>query len=225
MTNIRILKCIIVAAAIMLQCDARSYALSNNVIEAQRSRAEGISAMGNVDGAIKIYHDLIAQGVFNVADALSRLYNDHKSDYAKAGLWCYVAIETKSSENFKCENYSFSTILSQAELKNLRRLAIQCIATSYKHCDQLEAGFEKELTQFYSKYCTVADPKDKTFNIREQPNGKIITQYKNGAEVIHEQTALDKNGRKWMLVADDLYAITIGWVLGDFVKCNTRKRL
>ena len=225
MRHVKMLKFIMLAAAILLQCDARSYALSNDAIEAQRSRAEGIAAMGNVDGAIKIYHDLITQGVFRVSDSLSHLYNDQKKDYVKAGLWCYVAIETKSSENFRCENLSFASMLSERELKSIRRLAIQCVATNYKHCDQLGTGFDKELDQFYSKYCTVADPKDKTFNIREQPNGKIITRYANGENVIREDTALDKNGRKWMLVSDDLYGITIGWVLGDFVKCNIRERV
>ena len=225
MRYVRMLKCIMVAAAILLQCDARSYALSNEAIEAQRSRAEGIAAMGNVDGAIKIYHDLIAQGVFWVSEDLSYLYNDQKKDYVKAGLWCFVAAETKSSENFRCEDLSFTNILSERDQKKIRRLAIQCIATDYKHCEQLSSGFEKELDTYYSKYCTVADPKDKTFNIREQPNGKIITSYDNGENIIRKDTAQDNKGKKWVLIADDLYGITIGWVLGDFVKCNTRKRL
>jgi len=86
MRHVKMLKFFMLAAAILLQCDARSYALSNDAIEAQRSRAEGIAAMGNVDGAIKIYHDLITQGVFRVSDSLSHLYNDQKKDYVKAGL-------------------------------------------------------------------------------------------------------------------------------------------
>ena len=221
----RLSKFIMLVVVFLLQFDARSYAISNDAVEAQRSRAEGIAAMGNVDGAIKIYHDLIAQGAFRVSDSLSRLYNDEKKDYIKAGLWCYVAIENWTSENANCENLSFSKMLSERELKNVRRLAIQCIATNYRHCDQLGAGFEKELDLFYSKYCTVADPKDATFNIREQPNGKVITQYRNGATVINEGTALDKSGKKWMQIADDMYGFSIGWVFGDFVKCNTRQRL
>ena len=215
----------LIVASMFLCFSNQSNALTNEAVEAQRSRAEGIAAMGNVDGAIKIYHDLIAQGVFRVSDSLSHLYNDEKKDYAKAGLWCYVAVETKSSENFRCENLSFTNKLGERELKNIRRLAIQCIATDYKHCDQISSGFEKELDTYYSKYCTVADPKDKTFNIREQPNGKIITSYDNGENIIRKETALDKSGRKWVLISDDFYGFTIGWVLGDFVKCNTRKRL
>ena len=215
----------LIVASMFLCFSNQSNALTNEAVEAQRSRAEGIAAMGNVDGAIKIYHDLIAQGVFRVSDSLSHLYNDEKKDYVKAGLWCYVAVETKSSENFRCENLSFTNKLGECELKNIRRLAIQCIATDYKHCDQISSGFEKELDTYYSKYCTVADPKDKTFNIREQPNGKIITSYDNGENIIRKETALDKSGRKWVLISDDFYGFTIGWVLGDFVKCNTRKRL
>ena len=214
-----------IVVSLLICFSSQSNALTNEAVEAQRSRAEGIAAMGNVDGAIKIYHDLIAQGVFRVSDSLSHLYNDQKKDYFKAGIWCYVAVETKSSENFRCENLSFATKLGEREQKNIRRLAIQCIATDYKHCDQINSGFEKELDTYYSKYCTVADPKDRTFNIREQPNGKIITSYGNGENVIREDTTLDNKGRRWVLISDDLYGITIGWVLGDFVKCNTRKRL
>jgi hypothetical protein len=209
---------------ILMQFCAQSYAISNDAVEAQRSRAEGIAAMGNVDGAIKIYHDLIAQGAFSVSDSLSKLYNQ-KQDYAKAGLWCYVAIENYASENANCENLSFFTVLSERERKNARRLAIQCIATNYRHCDQLGTGFDRELDVFYSKYCTVADPKDTKFNIREQPNGKVITQYENGATVIYQDAAEDKSGRKWMQVGDDFYGFTLGWVFGSFVKCNTRQRL
>lgn len=225
MRYVWLMKYIMLAVVFQLQFDGRSYAISNDAVEAQRSRAEGIAAMGNVDGAIKIYHDLISQGVFRVSESLSKLYNDQKKDYPKAGLWCYVAIESWASENANCENLSFNKMLNERELKSIRRLAIQCIATNYRHCDQLGTGFEKELDLFYSKYCTVADPKDSTFNIREQPNGKIITQYRNGATVINERTALDNNGKKWMQVADDMYGISIGWVFGGFVKCNTRQRL
>ena len=202
-----------------------SHALTDIEIRALEAQAKKMLSAGNVDEAIQTYHDLVRKGASRAADDLSKIYNNRKQDYIRAGLWCFVALENFASENANCGNLSFAIRLRENEQKNLRRLAVQCIATNYRYCDELSTNFERDLDFYYSKYCTVADPKDTSFNLREKPNGKLIRDFPNGETVIKKEIASDSNGKQWVLIADDFYGFTLGWVSANFVKCNTRKRL
>lgn len=106
-----------------------------------------------------------------------------------------------------------------------RRRSTHYIATNFQYCEDLSKRFEKEINIYYSKYCIISDPKDTTFNVRMQQNGKFINTLNNGFTAIKSKSASDKNGRQWVLIIDDLYGLDVGWVSASFVKYNTRERL
>lgn len=219
------IKLLFIACLLFLNSHSTLYAQNNPEIEALNARAEQLISAGDIDGAINAYQKILSKGEFWAADRLSKIYNNYKNNYFKAGVWCYVAIEKFASENANCENLSFFTTVKEDDLKAARRLAIQCIATNFQSCEELSTRFEKEINIYYSKYCTVSDPKDTTFNVRTQPNGKIIRKIENGFTAIKTKSASDKNGRQWILIIDDFYGFDVGWVAANFVKCNTRERL
>lgn len=65
--------------------------------------------------------------------------------------------------------------------------------------------------------CTVVDPTGTPLNVREGPNGKILSSLKKGAlvEVIEHK---DHDGKKWALVGK--YAEAWGYVFGAYLKCE-----
>ena len=65
--------------------------------------------------------------------------------------------------------------------------------------------------------CTVVDPTGTPLNVREGPNGKILSSLKKGAlvEVIEHK---DHDGKKWALVGK--YAEAWGYVFGASLKCE-----
>lgn len=65
--------------------------------------------------------------------------------------------------------------------------------------------------------CTVVDPTGTPLNVRDGPNGAILTTLKRGAkvEVIDHR---DHDGRRWALVAH--FAEAWGWVFGAYLACG-----
>jgi hypothetical protein len=69
--------------------------------------------------------------------------------------------------------------------------------------------------------CRVTDPTGTPLNIRDFPNGKVITTLENGTIVIIEEIAPDDRGRPWARVATNdrsNYKIW-GWVFREFISC------
>lgn len=65
--------------------------------------------------------------------------------------------------------------------------------------------------------CTVVDPTGTPLNVREGPNGKILSTLKTGSKVEFIEHKEDK-GKKWALVAK--YGESWGYVFGDYLKCR-----
>ena len=65
--------------------------------------------------------------------------------------------------------------------------------------------------------CTVVDPTGTPLNVREGPNGKILSTMRKGdkVEIIEHK---EQNGKKWALVAK--YAESWGYVFADYLKCS-----
>ncbi len=65
--------------------------------------------------------------------------------------------------------------------------------------------------------CTVVDPTGTPLNVRDGPNGRILSTLKKGAqvEVIDHK---DHNGKRWALVGK--YAEAWGYVFGAYLKCD-----
>ncbi|GEM_PF-1300415 len=66
--------------------------------------------------------------------------------------------------------------------------------------------------------CTVIDPTGTPLNVRDGPNGKILTTLKKGAivDVVRHE---DHEGNRWALVSR--YAESWGFIFGDYVKCES----
>jgi uncharacterized protein YgiM (DUF1202 family) len=65
--------------------------------------------------------------------------------------------------------------------------------------------------------CTVVDPTGTPLNVRDGPNGRILSNLKDGSvvEVIDHR---NQAGQRWALVAS--YAEAWGWVFGTYLKCS-----
>lgn len=65
--------------------------------------------------------------------------------------------------------------------------------------------------------CTVDDPTGTPLNVRDGPNGAVLTTLKRGAmvEVVDNRY---HEGQRWALVAR--YAEPWGWVFGAYIKCD-----
>jgi hypothetical protein len=64
--------------------------------------------------------------------------------------------------------------------------------------------------------CTVVDPTGTPLNVRDGPNGKILSRLKKGSMVEFIEHR-EQNGKKWALVAK--YGEAWGYVFGDYLKC------
>ena len=65
--------------------------------------------------------------------------------------------------------------------------------------------------------CTVVDPTGTPLNVREGPNGRILSTLNKGAKV--EIVAhRDHDGTRWALVGK--YAEAWGWVFGAYLDCT-----
>lgn len=65
--------------------------------------------------------------------------------------------------------------------------------------------------------CTVIDPTGTPLNVRDGPNGKILSTLKKGTKVefIEHKEA---KGKKWALIAK--YSESWGYVFADYLKCT-----
>jgi uncharacterized protein YgiM (DUF1202 family) len=65
--------------------------------------------------------------------------------------------------------------------------------------------------------CTVIDPTGTPLNVRDGPNGKILSTLKKGSKVefIEHKEA---KGKKWALIAK--YSESWGYVFADYLKCS-----
>lgn len=65
--------------------------------------------------------------------------------------------------------------------------------------------------------CTVVDPTGTPLNVREGPNGPILTSLKRGAlvEIVEHR---EHEGSRWALVGS--YAEAWGWVFGAYLVCS-----
>ncbi len=74
------------------------------------------------------------------------------------------------------------------------------------------------------RVCQVTDPTGTPLNVRDQPNGQVINNLRNGREVYIEDTAYDSQGRPWVKVGgyhEGKYR-SWGWVFREFVSCYDR---
>ncbi len=65
--------------------------------------------------------------------------------------------------------------------------------------------------------CTVVDPTGTPLNVREGPNGKVLSTLKRGS-VVEFIEHRDHGGSRWALVAR--YAEAWGWVFGAYLNCE-----
>ncbi|WP_391580976.1 PAN domain-containing protein [Rhizobium laguerreae] len=63
--------------------------------------------------------------------------------------------------------------------------------------------------------CIVADPTDTPTNVRDGPNGNILTTLDDGASVVISRIDRDSRGRPWAKV----YGDAEGWVFRKFLRC------
>ena len=65
--------------------------------------------------------------------------------------------------------------------------------------------------------CTVIDPTDTPLNVRQGPNGDILSTLRDGVkvEVIEHQ---EHDGQRWALIAH--YGADWGYVFGDYLVCQ-----
>lgn len=63
--------------------------------------------------------------------------------------------------------------------------------------------------------CIVADPTDTPTNVRDGPNGNILTTLNDGASVVISRIDRDSRGRPWAKV----YGDAEGWVFRKFLRC------
>jgi hypothetical protein len=64
--------------------------------------------------------------------------------------------------------------------------------------------------------CVVADPTDTPTNVRDGPNGNILTSLDDGASVVIQRIAKDDRGRQWAKV----YGDAEGWIFRKFLRCR-----
>jgi hypothetical protein len=64
--------------------------------------------------------------------------------------------------------------------------------------------------------CIVADPTDTPTNVRDGPNGNILTTLDDGASVVISRIDRDSRGRPWAKV----YGDAEGWVFRKFLRCG-----
>lgn len=64
--------------------------------------------------------------------------------------------------------------------------------------------------------CIVADPTDTPTNVRDAPNGNILTTLNDGASVVISRIDSDSRGRPWAKV----YGDAEGWVFRKFLRCG-----
>lgn len=177
------------------------------------------------DQAIKHYLYIFQNGSGWGTAELSLLYSEKINDYRKAALWCLVAYELIYPQNFTCDG-GYDGKFNEDELLQIRRLAVQCISTQYKYCENLDQNkFKNEIDLYYSKYCKVNDPTGTELNVRSSPNGSVSFQLENGWDLIIYKTVKDKNNKEWALVISPETAADLGWVFKNYLKCNTRQRL
>lgn len=67
--------------------------------------------------------------------------------------------------------------------------------------------------------CTVQDPTGTPLNVREQPNGAIYGQFRNGVKVRLIERK-DHNGKAWALVERWSEDNVAGWVFDPYLKCE-----
>ena len=67
--------------------------------------------------------------------------------------------------------------------------------------------------------CTVKDPTGTPLNVREEPNGPIYGQFRNGVKVRKLDTKMH-NGKEWILVERIPEDNVAGWVFDPYLKCE-----
>ncbi len=65
--------------------------------------------------------------------------------------------------------------------------------------------------------CTVVDPTGTPLNVRDGPNGKILSTLKKG-ELVEFNEHKEVNGKKWALVSK--FSEASGYVFGDYLTCD-----
>ncbi|MGE0503710.1 MAG: SH3 domain-containing protein [Rhizobiaceae bacterium] len=70
--------------------------------------------------------------------------------------------------------------------------------------------------------CTVVDPTGTPLNVRDGPNGRILSTLNRGA-VVEFIEHRDQAGSRWALVSR--YAEAWGWVFGAYLTCNGKDEL
>ena len=199
--------------------------ISEQELDARLDLARQTANAGKFNEAINQYISIFQQGSGWGMTELSQIYSNHMKDYKKAAMWCEAATELVYPQDFSCQS-GYDGKFSESELIGIQRLAIQCIATSYKACDKLESGHEKKLDLYYAKYCEVNDPTGSKLNVRSKPsNGEVLIQFENGKSLVISDIVKDKNKKEWALVSSPETASEFGWVFKSYLKCNTRQRL
>lgn len=95
---------------------------------------------------------------------------------------------------------------------------VVCLATTTVFISALVLPAKAE------RVCQVTDPTGTPLNVREQPNGKVVSTLKNGRDVYIKETAFDRPGRPWARVSSysggkQKYW---GWVYREFISCYNR---
>jgi hypothetical protein len=70
-----------------------------------------------------------------------------------------------------------------------------------------------------SSRCRVMDPTGTPLNIRDEPNGVVVGNVRNGTLVTRLRSSQDERGRPWTYVADRNSGEPLGWVYREFISC------
>ncbi|MBX3138425.1 SH3 domain-containing protein [Candidatus Obscuribacterales bacterium] len=73
---------------------------------------------------------------------------------------------------------------------------------------------------FAQERCRVVDPTGSPLNVRNEPNGRIVTTLKNGEFIVVLDRSTDRSGKLWVRVKRNDQADPLGWVFGNFTTCS-----
>ncbi|MBN9080705.1 MAG: hypothetical protein BGP04_20740 [Rhizobiales bacterium 62-17] len=73
-------------------------------------------------------------------------------------------------------------------------------------------------TQALADRCKVMDPTGTPLNVRSAPQGRVIGQLPNGAQVQMVETEDDARGKIWARITR-MDGRPVGWVFREFVSC------
>jgi hypothetical protein len=78
------------------------------------------------------------------------------------------------------------------------------------------------LAQEQDEHCLVSDPTGTPLNIRDVPNGRILSALENRTQVNIEDLRSDVRGRSWAKISDSSHKI-LGWVFREFITCDKKQ--